>query len=349
VATVPDKRNPSKQRRQARNRASRDSLAARRENAITAASAPPSARPGSTPRAARATTGGAARRGASSRPARPTAIAAGPPPAGFGEYVRSTRTGDRLILLAFALALAGALALLFIPAVRVDDRGDPIPLQFGALTIMARQAVTGNEDVADDVWRIDAYGAAAVLMAVVPLLIAGYAVWANRRPDRARLLTFALIAMVFAALFTGGLVLLLPAVIVLGVASFRIRKADMEAGMAAAPPSGGFVDADVVDGSGAPERPRSLLQRLLGPGAATGGPGRTATGEAAPGGPDTGEPDPVIEVDEAAPPETTPDTGAAEAPDPLAELEAELAAEAEADRPTRDGGDAPSGERRRRE
>jgi hypothetical protein len=34
VATVPDKRNDSKQRRAARNRASRDALAARRDNAV---------------------------------------------------------------------------------------------------------------------------------------------------------------------------------------------------------------------------------------------------------------------------------------------------------------------------
>ena len=120
---------------------------------------------------------------------------------------------------------------------------------------------------------LSAYGPVALIMAATPVLIAGYALWANRRPDRSRLLTFALIAMALASLLTGGITIFLPTLLALGVGTFRIRKADMEAGMAAAPaPAAGgrgdVIDADVTD---APAAPKTLLQRLLGPGLAAGG------------------------------------------------------------------------------
>ena len=361
MASVPDKRNPSKQRRAARNRASRDALAARRENAVITTSTPASAaaKPapsgGSSSRGStKGATRGAAARGAGSRPVRPVPVAVGPPPQGIGGYLRSRRPGDKAILLAFLLSFVSAIALLFVLTVTVDDRGDGLPPQYGALTIAARQAITGSENVTEDTSTLSAYGPVALLMAATPVLIAGYAVWANRRSDRARLLTFALIAMAIASVFTGGLTIFLPTLIALGVGTFRIRKADMEAGMAAAPaPAAGrgeVIDAESVeDDAGAPAAPKSLLQRLLGPGAAAGGARRSQTGTAAAEEADDDRGGDAEDADSEAA-DAHPTDADADA-DPLAELEAELAAEAEAEQDTADGDDAPSGNgpgRRRR-
>ena len=244
MATVPDKRNPSKQRRQARNRASRDALAARRDNAVDVPSTRPASKSSSTDStsssggsSSRTTTKGAATRPAGGRGAgRPVPVAAGPPPRSIGEYVRSKRPGDKAILLAFLFSFVSAIALLLVLKVPVDDRGDGIPPQYGAVTILTRATLTDVDPgaITEDVSTLSAYGPQAILMAATPVLIAGYAVWANRRNDRSRLLTFALIAMAMASLLTGGLTIFLPTLLALGLGTFRVRKADMVAGMAAA-------------------------------------------------------------------------------------------------------------------
>jgi len=321
VATVPDKRNVSKQRRAARNRASRDSLAARRENAvITPASsttrttkAAPASRAssrGSSRAAPRATGRDAA------RPARPIPVAVGPAPQGFKEMLQSRRPGDRALVVAFGLAILSALFSLLVVKVDVDDRGEPLPLSYRALTLMAREAA-GHSGTIESESMISAYGPIIVLVLLTPVLITAYALWVNRRVDRARVLTFVLIAMAVATMLSGAgstlvqAVLSFGALIALGVGVFRIRKADTEAGMAAAPPPGaGGAPGDVIDAEttdSRPAAPTSLLQRLLGAGPAAGGGRGARTPE-----------DDVADDDVAD-------------DDPLAELEAELAAEAEAE------------------
>jgi hypothetical protein len=346
---VPDKRNVSKQRRAARNRASRDALAARRDNAVTtpvsSSTRTTKAAPSGGSSSRRSTRGAA---GATARPARPVAVAAGPPPKGIKEMMQSKRPGDRAILLAFLLSFVSAILLLVVLEVTVDDRGDTLPPQYGALTIAARQAITGSENVTEEATTLSAYGPVALVMAATPVLIAGYALWANRRPDRSRLLTFALIAMALASLLTGGLTIFLPTLIALGIGTFRIRRADMEAGMAAAPAPAAGGRGDVIDAEAteAPAAPKSLLQRLLGPGPLAGG-GR---GTRASGGSVADED--VIDADVVDDDADDAPTDAVSDDDPLAELEAELAAEAESDpgdKPgTSEGGDATSGNGRGR-
>jgi hypothetical protein len=340
VATVPDKRNTSKQRRAARNRASRDTLAARRENAVptTSTAAPRAAKAapsgGST---SRTSTKGAARGGTTrgARPARPLPVAVGPPPHGFKEMLQSRRPGDRSLLVAFGLAILSALFSLLVVRVDVDDRGEPLPFSYRALTLLARQAA-GHDATVRSESMISAYGPIIILLVLTPVLITGYALWVNRRVDRARVLTFVLIALAVATMLSGGGTSLLQsifsfgALIALGVGVFRIRKADMEAGMAAAPAAGGgVIDAEATEAGDV--APKSLLQRLLGPGAAGGGArGAQSTAEA-----DVADDadDDVLEVDvvdgdaDTAP---APEDGAPD-DDPLAQLEAELAAEADDD------------------
>jgi hypothetical protein len=77
--------------------------------------------------------------------------------------------------------------------------------------------------------------------------VAAFAFWANRRPDRSRLLTFALVAMAGLVLFLGGY-FFFPTLVALAVASFQIRRADMPARVAerVAPTRGrrGVIDAE---------------------------------------------------------------------------------------------------------
>jgi hypothetical protein len=343
---VPDKRNISKQRRAARNRASRDALAARRENAVTTSESPSTGTTKASP--SRGSSSRGAARGSSAaaaRAARPVPVAAGPPPKGIKEMVQSKRPGDRAVLAAFLLSFVSAILLLVVLKVTVDDRGDSIPPQYGALTIAARQAITGSEDVTKEASTLSAYGPLALVMAATPVLIAGYAVWANRRPDRSRLLTFALIAMALASLLSGGLTIFLPTLIALGIGTFRIRRADMEAGMAAAPAPAGGGRGDVIDAEAteAPPAPKSLLERLLGPGAAAGGRRTRTSGPA--------DDEDVVDAEVIDDADDVP-TDAAADDDPLAELEAELAAEADADSgeaaDASDGDDATSGNGRGR-
>ena len=364
MATVPDKRNTSKQRRAARNRASRDTLAARRENAVptTSTAAPRAAKAapsgGSTSRTSTkgAARGGTARGGA--RPARPLPVAVGPPPHGFKEMLQSRRPGDRSLLVAFGLAILSALFSLLVVRVDVDDRGEPLPFSYRALTLLARQAA-GHDATVRSESMISAYGPIIILLVLTPVLITGYALWVNRRVDRARVLTFVLIALAVATMLSGGGTSLLQsifsfgALIALGVGVFRILKADMEAGMAAAPATGGgVIDAEATEAGDV--APKSLLQRLLGPGAAGGGGARRAQSAAEDDAADDADDD-VLEVDVVdgdADTTPAPEDGAPD-DDPLAQLEAELAAEADDDAgPPTDAADDDSssgnGRRRRR-
>lgn len=244
LSLVPDKRQPSKQRRAARNRASRDALAARRENAVASASAPAG-------RAADTSSSTSSSSSGPSRPARPSlwgalgggaggrrgaagagAPAAPPPDSGLKGIFWGNRVGDKAVTIAFLFAVASAIALLFyqVPA---DDRGEPLPAVFRGIAIAAREQVTGAEVGDDTVSLLDASGPAILFILALPVLVTAFALWGNRRPDRSRMLTFAMLAMAGTVLFTGSIALFFfPALIALAVAGFRVRKADLPARVA---------------------------------------------------------------------------------------------------------------------
>jgi hypothetical protein len=216
---VPDKRRDSKHRRAARNKAQRGALAARRENATVTTAAPSTS---SGRGAARGSAGG--RSGAGAAPAGAPVTAAPPPEGGFLGLLRSSRPGDKAVALSLVLAIVGALAMLFLPFVQVDDRGEQLPRQFGAVALMARETVTGNEVPKETTTLLSAQGPQILLIVLVPVAVAGFAVWANRRPDRSRYLTYAMIVMAGIALFLG--VYFLGALIALFVGGYQIRRAE---------------------------------------------------------------------------------------------------------------------------
>jgi hypothetical protein len=214
---VPDKRQTSKQRRAARNRASREALAARRTNAVTGATTASTASASS----GRPATSSSATAGSGDAPAAPRSYLSG--------LRGDRRPGDRAVLAALALAVVSAIAVLFL-RVPVDDRGEPLPTQFRGVAKLAREAVTG-EPLADNTKTLlDASGPGVLPFILLPIAVAAFAVWANRRPDRSRMLTFALLAMAGAVILSSGIgMLFLPSLVMLGVASFQVRKADAPA------------------------------------------------------------------------------------------------------------------------
>ncbi len=292
LSAVPDKRQTSKQRRAARNRASRDALAARRTNAVTSGTSPGSSRASSA-----ASTSAGSGPGASASAGRP----------GVGGLLGARgnrRPGDLAVILALALAIVSAVSVLFFTRVPVDDRGEPLPRAFQGVAVSAREAITGEQMPDKNESLLEASGPGVILYLALPVAVAAFAFWANRRPDRSRLLTFALVAMAGLVLFLGGY-FFFPTLVALAVASFQIRKADMPARVAerVAPTRGrrGVIDAESEE----------LEDEMIGD--------------------DTDRATADTEADD----EATDREGG----DPLAELEAELEAE---ERARRAGGNGPS-------
>lgn len=175
----------------------------------------------------------------------------------------SRRPGDLAVTVALGLAIVSAVSALFFTKIPVDDRGEPLPRTFQAVAVSAREAITGQELPDTKESLLEASGPSVLLYLALPVAVAAFAFWANRRPDRSRLMTFALVAMAGIVLFLGGY-FFFPSLIALAVASFQIRKADLPARVAekAAPVRGrgDVIDADAeeledrpagLDGNGA--------------------------------------------------------------------------------------------------
>jgi hypothetical protein len=213
---VPDKRQTSKQRRAARNRAQREALAARRDNV---ASAPP--RPASRASGA-GSTGSAAAGGGDARGGRGGLLAS-----------LTSRPGDTALLVALALGLGGFLLVPLLP-VPVDDRSEPLPIVFKGVALEVRSMLTGQEVEAHNVSRFDAFGPQILLLGALPFLVLVVAFLMNRnRAERSRTLTIAMVAMAAMVFLLQGVAeLFLPALIALFFAGYQVRKQELPARMA---------------------------------------------------------------------------------------------------------------------
>ncbi|HEX6425508.1 MAG TPA: hypothetical protein VFZ79_18615 [Acidimicrobiales bacterium] len=278
---------------------------------------------------------------------RAAAKASGPPPPGVLGVLQSRRPGDMAVLSAFFFAVAGAIALLFY-RVPVDDRGEMLPVRFRGVVTMVRERVTGGPLPDESRTLLDVSGPEIFLMLGLPVAVTVFAVWGNRRPDRSRMLTFAMLALAGTIILAQGIgIFFFPAMIALAIAGFRVRRADLPARTAerAARAGGGRSgrDRDVIDVD-AEEVDVGEVDDAAGRTGANGTAG--APGDAGKAG---GEPG-----DEAAGDSVVRESDAAGgADDPLAELEAELQAELEAERAaeadaTGDAEAGSDGRRRRR-
>jgi hypothetical protein len=150
-------------------------------------------------------------------------------------------------MVALGLAIVSAVSVLFFTKVPVDDRGEPLPRAFQGVAVTAREAITGQQLPDKRQSLLEASGPGVILYLALPVAVAAFAFWANRRPDRSRMITFALVAMAGLVLFLGGY-FFFPSLVALAVASFQIRKADMPARVAerVAPTRGrrGAIDAE---------------------------------------------------------------------------------------------------------
>jgi len=234
---VPDKRQDSKQRRAARNRASRDALAARRENAVTARTT-----------ASSSSSSGSTRSGGTGRAAAPRPQAA-PPSQGF-LGLSTSRPGDWAVIIAAAMALVAFVFVLF-AKIPVDDRGEPFPRSFGGVAHVARETVTGESLPSKKESLVSVGGPVVLLFALVPVAITLFAAfYANRRPDRSRWLTYCMFAMAAVVFLSINIsVFFLAPLLALGWASFQARKADLPARVAerVVPPERGRRGRRVID------------------------------------------------------------------------------------------------------
>ncbi|HEY7073514.1 MAG TPA: hypothetical protein VH479_25535 [Acidimicrobiales bacterium] len=223
---MPDKRQDSKQRRAARNRASRDALAARRENVVSSRTAASSSSSSSSKSSSKS---GSTRSGGSRRSAAPPPEAAAPTRTFLG--LPLGRPGDMAVLLAVPFAILSSVFLLF-SKVPVDDRGEPIPPSFGGAARLARETVTGQPLPDHSQTQLAAHGATVLLFLLLPVGVTLFAaLYANRRPDRARWLTYTMMGMALVVFFAFGF-FFLPSLIALGVGSFQARRADLPARIA---------------------------------------------------------------------------------------------------------------------
>lgn len=336
---VPDKRQTSKQKRASRNRAQREALAARRENA----SAP--ARSAVTSSPSGSSEGGGTRAGSS----RAAAVAApsGPRPSGLDAFRRENRRpGDVAVMISLVLAVVGFILVLRYQ-VPTDDRGDAIPVQFGGLALAARGVLTGTEITKGHESILSMYGPGILAMLAIPVVVVAVVLFLNMRMEqRSRVLTIGMVAVAGVVFLTGLFgIYYLAALVSLAVASFQVRKVELpqrQADMAArreARAAGrgrgrGAIDVEEVDpeaedGAGHDDAPvatererrprRSRAAR------------RATTAEAEVVEPEPEPEDGVDEVDEPAAPAEPQVQAAPSDDDILAELEEELRRESEAD------------------
>lgn len=224
---VPDKRQTSKQRRAARNRAQREALAARREHAAAADQGrPATASAGSSGAAAGATSSAASLGGGAGRRGGGLASAA------FGRPAGTRGPGDLAVLLALALAVAAAgislVAALDDGSVPVDHEGEPL----GAFAAVARESyamVHGTEPATATTSYLDAAGPVVLLFMALPVLVAAGAFISHRRRIQSRPLTIGLIGMALVTIVNPFSIYFLPSLIALAVAGFQVRKLEMPA------------------------------------------------------------------------------------------------------------------------
>ena len=243
------KRQPSKQRRQTQNQKQRAALNARREAAATAqtpagkvgAGGPPVSSGGSVLsrlRGAR-TTGRAARTGRAASPVTDPSKGGGLP------------VGHRAAMSALFAAIAGAAIGAFFFQVPVDRSGEVIASREALVAewvLSARDAAEASPgaepaEVADavDEWRpggtkpyAQAYWPISAAV-VLPILGTGLGFRAVSRRSPAKLVNRTMYVTLFGALLSSQLLLVfLPAVISLAVASFQVRKAEVRAQAATA-------------------------------------------------------------------------------------------------------------------
>jgi hypothetical protein len=262
-SAMPSKRDPHRQRRQARNRAERQAREARRAAAQAAASPTSS----TTPRRRRRWGGGRSAQQAAPAEAGPaqssaassgTGGAARPARPGGGSFAGKP-PGSRAAFLSLLFAV-GALASVIFLQVPVDEDGSPLSQSEVEELDERREA---GEDIPER--ERNAFSALWPLsiLYVLPLGVGGIAVRATTRAARpGRVWMRSLIAITVFAIVSGIPILYFPMVLALAVASFQARRAEASSAAASRPeaPAGAASD-DVIDVDAVEEPDRAPERR----------------------------------------------------------------------------------------
>lgn len=255
---MPSKRDPHRQRRQARNRAERQAREARRA-AAQSAGGPTSA---TTPKRRRRWGGG--RSGAQATPAQAAPAPAAASPSGGagggsagaagptrprGGSFAGKPPGSRAAFLSLLFAV-GALASVIFLQVPVDEDGSPLSQSEVEELDERREA---GEDIPERernafmaLWPLS-------VLYVLPIGVGGIAVRATTRAARpGRVWMRALIAITVFAIISGIPILYFPMVLALAVASFQARRAEATAA-AAARPADEPIEVDAVEEDSEPD------------------------------------------------------------------------------------------------
>jgi hypothetical protein len=241
VAAVPDKRQNSKQRRAARNRAYRDAMTARRENAGAVQSSSTARSSSASSGSSRSTSAAGGGRGR----ARSGGLAG-------GLLGRSERgPGDTAIMLTVAFAIAAAGLSIFAAfddgAVPVDHEGEALDT-FAGVSRATYSVLSGEAPVTETTSYIDAAGPVILLFIMLPVLVAIGTFVSHRRRVQSRPLTFGLVGMALVSVVNPFSLYFLPSLIALAVAGFQVRKAEMPERLgAAAADDDEDDDDDVID------------------------------------------------------------------------------------------------------
>jgi hypothetical protein len=220
---VPDKRQTSKQKRASRNRAQREALAARRENASAVA------RPAVTSSSSSSSKGGGTRAGSGRSAAAAAAAPSGPRPSGLDAFRRENRRpGDVAVMISLVLAIVGFILVLRYQ-VPTDDRGEAIPVQFGGLALAARGVLTGTEITKGHESILTMYGPGILAMLAIPVVVVAVVLVLNMRMEqRSRVLTIGMVAVAGVVFLTGLFgIYYLAALVFLAIASFQVRKIEL--------------------------------------------------------------------------------------------------------------------------
>lgn len=231
------KNRPSKDRRQARNRARREALAARRaaarerdgggsESSDTSASSAGGQRKGLVGRLLGGGSGGGTKRTPAERPAPIRGRPEGPMPRDDKGRV----PGQRAALFAFFFAVASVATLLIVPISIEREIDSPADAPDGCEIVEPDEDAEDPQLTCEDsVTVVGELGAVGVGALMVPLAITGVGFWATTREKQARIWTFCLLAFAaFLLVFAIGGLLFLPSMIALTVASFQGRRAEQQ-------------------------------------------------------------------------------------------------------------------------
>jgi hypothetical protein len=190
------------------------------------------------------------------QPAQPDTGAGSPAPPRPPARPGARPPGSRAALFAVVFAVASFGLLLLYDLVSVDDRGEVIPRNFGAVYLEARSLLTTGEFgqvESTETTILDAYGPMTLLLYAVPALIAVIAYVAHKRTGISRPLTIGMLGLALGVFVTGAF--FMPSLIAMAIASFQARKAELPARVAQRAARDGPDDSPGPQHSGDPNDP----------------------------------------------------------------------------------------------